>query len=258
MAEKKAKADSANKEAHGNYQKSLEKILDGVTKDYYTGLVDINRHQIAVARAYLWVAVVLIGAYIAAFDRYNSDVISTKYALVVGVIALVLACVGFGICLYSMPVRKGYMAIPKRGWGEFTHEAYGYLSDGVVEAYARFLTYHISRIDDAYAHNFKTNQARARSLRMASWVLMASFFVSSANAIYVVSDRLYSYNGGVIKMAQDDSGKPSASTQEQPKLNVPVPPPSADIGTGGKLQTNSEQPSGSRTIYVTNSEDKKK
>ena len=258
VAEKKAKEDSAKKEAYGSYQKSLEKILDGVAKDYYAGLVDINRHQIAVARAYLWVAVALIGAYIAAFDRYNSNVISTKYAFALGVVALVLACIGFGICLYSMPARRGYMAIPKQGWGEFSHEVYGYLSGGQAEAYSVFLTYHIARIDEAYAHNFKTNQARAKSLRITSWILIASFSVSSANAIYVVSDGIYSYNEGVMKMAQDDSSKPSASTQGQPQLSVPAPPPSANTGSGGRLQTNSEQPASSRTVFVTDSVDKKK
>lgn len=251
MAEKKAKADSAQKDAYGSYQKSLEKILDGVTKDYYTCLVDINRHQIAVARAYLWVAVALIGAYLAGFDRYKSNILSTEYAFILGAIALVLACIGFGICLYSMPARKGYMAIPKEGWGEFSREAYGYLSRSTEEAYSVFLTCHIARIDEAYAHNFKTNQARAITLRIASWMLIASFSVSSVNAVYVMSNDIYFHKKGVMEMPQDDNSKPSNSTSSQPQLKVPEPPPPANIGSGGRLQTNNEQPSDSRLVYTT-------
>lgn len=35
------------------YEKSLEKILATVEKDYWTQYVDINRHQVIVSRAYL-------------------------------------------------------------------------------------------------------------------------------------------------------------------------------------------------------------
>ncbi|MEJ2060630.1 MAG: hypothetical protein P8Y64_09115 [Gammaproteobacteria bacterium] len=102
------------------YAKSLEKVLDGVTKDYWTSYIDINRHQVAVGRTYLWVSAALVGIYAAGFKYFNIEIISSFILTVLGMLSLILAFLAFGICLYAIPARKGYKTIPIKGWGEFS------------------------------------------------------------------------------------------------------------------------------------------
>lgn len=45
------------------YEEALERILAIAGKDYWTQYVDINRHQVNVAKTYLWVSAALLGVY---------------------------------------------------------------------------------------------------------------------------------------------------------------------------------------------------
>lgn len=223
------------------YIKALEKILDGVTKDYWASYIDISRHQVNVGKTYLWVSAALIGSYVAAYEKFKDHLhLQDNYCFVVFIgFAFLLCCVAFGICLYAIPARKGYMAIPNKGWGEFSSEVYSYLEQDNPRIYAALLTSLISKIDHAYAHNFKTNQARAKLLRFTSWMLISSFIfaVFSTTSLLNISTNHNEENKVTDTSATNQSNTPSPTTSSTPstpiepkKLQVPKPPPSADIG----------------------------
>jgi len=240
---------------YDGYEKSLEKVLEGATKDYYSAYVDINRHQVTVGRAYLWVSAALIGVYATAFEKFGYFITSHSCSLVISAFAFILACVGFGICLYSIPARKGYMAIPQKGWGEFSKLAYNELSKPDSKVYGTFLTHLISRVDQAYAYNFKTNQKRAQLLRVTSWILISSFSLAIFASAVTIVDSVYSSQPKDVNNMSDDNqssntNQPSQQPEPAPQLKVPEPPPSADIGTGGIISTHSAEPIDSTNVVV--------
>jgi hypothetical protein len=233
------------------YAKSLEKVLDGVTKDYWTSYVDINRHQVAVGRTYLWVSAALIGVYTAGFEYFKTEIISNSMLAALGILTLILAFLAFGICLYAIPARKGYKTIPIKGWGEFSHEAYRLLNDKSEALYPTFLGDLISKIDTAFAFNFRTNQKRALLLRITSWLLIASFCTAVSAALGASFQKYQpTETTEVLEMAEENesnSNQPSGSeTQSGPA--VPVPPPTADIG--GTVYTHSEDPPANRQTFT--------
>ncbi len=103
------------------YEKSLEKALSLSEKDYWSQYVDVNRHQVNVAKTYLWVSVALVGAYVAVYDRYSGLVFGSACSITLAFLCFILALVAFafGLCLYAIPARKGYKSIPNQSWGEF-------------------------------------------------------------------------------------------------------------------------------------------
>lgn len=224
------------------YSKSLEKVLEGVTKDYWASYIDINRHQVAVGRTYLWVAVALIGIYTAGYEYIRLELSTNIQLVVLGIISFLLAFCSFGICLYAIPARKGYKTIPLKGWGEFSHDAYELLIEKKYVVYPAFLTHLISRIDMAFEFNFKTNQKRAHLLRITSWLLIASFCVALVTTVGAFSQKYNLQTQEVIKMPDEntsDSTQSSSSDTQSSSPAVPKPPPPADIG--GTVHTHSEE-----------------
>lgn len=216
------------------YTKSLEKILDGVTKDYWSSYVDINRHQVNVCKTYLWVSAALIGVYAAAYEKFQEQFVQNTCFITLGVFAFSLGALAFGICLYAIPARKGYKAIPDIGWGEFSNEAYELLKSNNQQVYATFLTSHISKVDHAYAYNFKTNQNRAWLLRFTSWLLVVSFIVAIFVASSISINTLINHSkpSEAITMSDDSTeNNTQSSTSTEPKLEVPKPPPPANTGS---------------------------
>jgi hypothetical protein len=172
MSKKKKEIVSFDYES---YSKSLEKTLDGATKDYYSSLHDVNNHQVSIAKTYLWVSVALLGVYSA---LYNSIIDHSKidiHFLVLGLFSYLSACTGFGVCLYSIPSRKGYCRIPQVNWEHLSLDAYSRLEEKTPNAYCDFLCQMIKLTNSAYEHNFKTNLKRAKLLRATSWILIFSF-----------------------------------------------------------------------------------
>lgn len=236
------------------YTESLEKILEGATKDYWTSYVDINRHQVNVGKTYLWVAAALIGIYAAAYEKFQDQFFLNSCFIVLGIIAFSLSALAFGICLYAIPARKGYKTIPDKGWGEFSNEAYEILKADSKQVYATFLTSHISKIDHAFAYNFKTNQNRAWLLRFTSWLLIISFAVAIFVASSVSINTLINHNtpSEVQTMSDDDTNTQSST---EPKLDVPKPPPPADTGSSS-VSTHSVDNAGSgESTFYTESKD---
>jgi len=230
---------------YDGYSKSLEKILDGVTKDYWVSYVDVNRHQVNIAKTYLWVSAAQLGVYAAAYKEFHSEIFGHSCFLVIGILAFSSCCIAFGICLYAIPSRKGYKLIPDIGWGEFSQEAYSYLDEGNARVYASLLTSLIAKIDNALQHNFHTNQVRASILRYTSWFLIFSFILAVFLAASLSVDNLLkiSAKNKVYEMSNEDStsqnnttSSSSATVTPTAKLQVPQPPPPANI-TGNSKST---------------------
>lgn len=244
------------------YEKSLEKILEGVTKDYYSSFLDINRHQVMVGRAYLWVSAALIGVYVAAYEKFSSVILANSCLFLFSLFALLAACVGFGICLYSIPARNGYKAIPIKGWGEFSRRAYDLLKDNRPKIYATFLTEQIDHVDKAYAHNFQTNSKRAKLLRVTSWILISSFLFALFSSTIAIIDSLNIPQQKVTTRMNNENEnndtQASSVPASSPQLLVPEPPPTADIGTGGIISTHSDQSVQSQRVFVTDNAIEKK
>ncbi len=234
------------------YIKSLEKILEGVTRDYWASYIDINRHQVNIGRAYLWVSIALIGVYAATYKYFHKDILETAILVILGAVSFILAFAAFGICLYAIPARKGYKAIPKKGWGEFSHQAYHLLKEGSKQVYATFLSQHISKIDYAFEYNFKTNQKRAKLLRFTSWLLIASFLfalVPTSIATIRHFNKSLKENKTMVEETKPTASEPNASEPE-PTLDVPEPPPPADIGDSG-INTHSQKPPNDANVFTT-------
>jgi hypothetical protein len=141
-------------------------------------------------------------------------------------------------------------AIPSKGWGEFSSKSYQLLKSGSDQVYGTFLQEHISKIDRAWAFNFKTNQARAKLLRMTSWLLIFSFVVAFFSVVVASTDYVLSNRIGELMQNENNGG-----TDEEPTLSIPEPPETADIGSDD-ISTHSADPTDSMT-FVTESDQSK-
>jgi hypothetical protein len=92
-----------------SYEKSLTNILEQAQKEFWTICVDFNRHQVIVGRNNLWVAVALIGAYIALYNKFHSPIDLLSIIGLIFCASFILAVIAFGLCLYGMPSRAGYI-----------------------------------------------------------------------------------------------------------------------------------------------------
>ena len=223
------------------YAKSLEKILDVVTNDYCASYIEFNRHQLIFSKTYLFVSSALLCGYAGVFHMFQFQLTGNSCLLLFGSIAFALGCFAFGICLYAIPARNGYRTIPNSGWGEFSSEAYKLLSENNQKVYASFLTSLISKIDKSFEHNFFTNQRRAKLLRFTSWLLVSSFsFAFFVFASAAIESLLTPKNlSEVISMTKDNVNNqtPAPAPASVPPLQVPVPPPSANIGGNASTHT---------------------
>lgn len=239
------------------YAASLKTVAEGVLKDYSIGVVDINRHQLNVARTYLWVAAAQLGAYTAAFDRYHKLISGSDFAIWFSLVSATFAALAFGVCLYAIPPRKGYRSIPDSGWGQFSRDAHGILKSLNPTVEATFLTGYIAKVDSAYAHNLKTNRSRARMLRRASWLLIASFSFALLTAATIAAKAYCSTSlEESLAMSEEDQGSSDTSTSQttEPELTVPEPPPPADTG-GSDVSTHSANPeTNTSRVFITDSE----
>lgn len=173
-----------------DYEKALEKVLEQVSKDYWIQYVDINRHQVAVARTYLWMSAAFIGTYFSSallvFEKQGG--ITPCFATTL-FFATVLAILALGVCLYALPARHGYKRIGQ-SWGTFSKFAYDALASQSPSLYRDTLTCLVDEFDSAAEHNLHTNLARARLLRLTSWLLIGSFALALVASIIILADYL--------------------------------------------------------------------
>jgi hypothetical protein len=235
---------------YDDYVKSLEKILAMLEKDYWVQYIDVNRHQVNVAKTYLWVAAALIGAYTALYSQYEIIFLSSGFCTFsIYAISILLAVIAFGTCLWAIPARKGYKPIPEISWGEFSKMAYNQLCEK-ENSYISVLTNLVDRVDSSNFYNIRTNIKRATLLRITSWILIASFsmfFLSGVTFSFSQLEFTTSLKSKQeVIMGKDDntSQKPDTSPQEQPADNKPnVPEPAGPIGTSPpNYTTHAEQP----------------
>jgi hypothetical protein len=168
------------------YQKTLERLVVMSEKEYYTQIVDINRHQVSVARILAWLAVVLTGFNAALFDwiyiKYvdfdNSVLVLTvcflplSFAMVTGALAFISA-------ILAIPAIGGYDILYSQSWAEHLNKAYGLLHEKSTAVYETALTDLISRLDIACSNGAITNGKRGAYLRTSSYATIAtSLFIA--------------------------------------------------------------------------------
>jgi len=216
----------------------------------------VNRHQIGVAKTYLWVAAALIGGYVTTYKLASINITCIPMdVIVMGILSIGSAIFAFGFCLYSIPGRSGYYKVADKNWGEFAEAAYTKLRQRDEHVYATVITGMLYKYDIAVDHNRTTNIKRAKLLSVTSWVLIFSFLLSIA----CISSYSYQYykkanpNYGDIEMSEKDNNEqPKISNKNlgltQPKVLKPEKPFVGGSGGSGdnvskQIMTEAKDPS---------------
>ncbi|MBM4968989.1 hypothetical protein HYO26_22375 [Vibrio parahaemolyticus] len=231
-----------------SYAKNLKLVVDLAEKDYWNQYTNINAYQVSVAKTYLWISAAMLGAFVTAYDRYSEFVLSSGFTLLLVIVSLISVVVAFGLCIYAIPARKGYRAIPDVSWGEFSQQSHNYLSEKQSNAHVYVLSNVVDKIDAATTHNIQTNQDRAKLLRITSWVLIASFGFAVITALTASLNHYIELHSTQKSEASMTTEKTSNNTQPQASRGPDVPKPAGPISaestsqtTGRILSTNSRQ-----------------
>ncbi|MCE9684006.1 hypothetical protein [Halomonas alkalisoli] len=238
------------------YEKSLERSLALTEKDYWSQYIDVNRHQVNVAKTYLWVAAALLGAYTTIVARYSYFFIGNVYVSIFGVVTILAAVFAFGICLYAIPARKGYKAIPDISWGEFPAYAHQSLSKKNRHVYIDLLTDINNKIDKANYHNVATNQKRANLLRKTSWVLVVSFsFALLTGASSLIATSIRNVTPSKEAVMPEDNETQSQPQNQGSESKPDVPTPAGPISGGNPdMSTHSQDIPTSSNVRITESD----
>lgn len=179
------------------YKNSLEKLVTMSEKEYYTQMVDINRHQVIVARNLLWLAIIIIGFNFTYADWIFSKVqidqsfFSTMIAsYFFTFIALISALLCFGWSVFSIPASGGYDLPYNKSWADYSKIAYEKLMAGSDEVYEHVLTSLHEKIDQACSRGHATNNSRGVKLRNASISIIVSA-ISSVIALFIFCFNYY-------------------------------------------------------------------
>lgn len=228
----------SNEFDYTSYEKSLEKILAMAEKDYWAQYIDVNRHQVNVAKTYLWVAAALLGSYVAFYEQYKETIWSTNHCTtIVMILSIISGVFAFGLCIYAIPARKGYKSIADPSWGEFSKKSYDLLKGKKENSYSCILTDIVNRVDSSTSYNVATNQKRAKLLRFTSWVLIASFGLALLSGASIAISKLEISITPTKKetIMTTEESKPTApsETPAAPTAETPnVPEPAGPIGSG--------------------------
>lgn len=163
------------------YSKTLEKLVTLAEKEYYVQMVDINRHQVVVSRAILWLLVVLIG-FDFAFVEWMHSKLSTSVelfsvmvaCLVIISFAITFGVVAFGFAIFSIPAIGGYSKLYENSWADYANNAYDRWESEEPFVYETEMTTLLGKIDSACSVVSKTNQNRGVKLRIASILAIIS------------------------------------------------------------------------------------
>ena len=179
------------------YSKALDKLVSMSEKEYYVHLVDINRHQVIVARSLLWLLIVVLGFDIGfiewSYEKVAEDenYLSTLTASYVFTGLSILSCVvGFIYSALAIPAFGGYAPLYEKSWGEYSNSAFEDLNKGSDSVYSNTLTDLLEKLDKACAVGSKTNQERGFKLRVSSIAIIVSL-VFSAIAFLIFSFNFY-------------------------------------------------------------------
>jgi len=179
------------------YEKALDKLVIMSEKEYYTHLVDINRHQVIVAKTLLWLLIVIIGADVAFVEwsygkveiTENRIPMLTPSFIFIG-LSLLSAVAGFAYSSLAIPAFGGYEPLYKSSWGEYSNNAFQDLHKGSHSVYANTLTDILNQLDQACSVGNATNASRGERLRKSSYLSVAAI-VLSAIAFIIFLSKLY-------------------------------------------------------------------
>jgi hypothetical protein len=145
----------------------------------------------------------------------------------------------FGICLYSIPARKGYLAIPEASWGEFSLKAFNLLNNKDDEIYIKTLTDLNNKVDKANHHNLETNNSRSKWLRLTFWILLISLITSILGGLTGIAD--FSIDLKINKMEHKMTN--NKSTSDIPAPAGPITSAPNQTTATPSASTTSNQPS---------------
>ncbi|GIC75345.1 hypothetical protein [Moritella sp. F3] len=157
------------------YSKTLDKLVTLAEKEYYVQMVDINRHQVVVSRAILWLLVVLIG-FDFAFVEWMHSKLSTNTelfsvmvsCLVIISLAIVSGVAAFGFAILSIPAIGGYSKLYENSWAEYANNAYTRWESEDQFVYETEMNTLLGKLDSACSIGSTTNHNRGIKLRIAS------------------------------------------------------------------------------------------
>lgn len=203
--------------SYDEYERALEKILDCALRDYWVQYVDINSHQVGVAKTYLWVSAALMGGYAGVVRLLGFENIDYSiFSIALGAIGGLLAVVAFGYCLYAIPERSGYRVIAPNIWGQYSLNAHSHLGKKDPNLYISTLSELIDNTDSGIYHNLNTNKKRASRLRITSWLLIGSFLTSSVAIGAVVSENYAVITSNTEATMSDENEQSGGSGNQEP------------------------------------------
>lgn len=161
------------------YQKTLERLVVMSEKEYYTQIVDINRHQVSVARILAWLAVVLIGFDIALFDWSYARVgqqpefmPTLTWCYLMFTLAFLSAGFAFVAAIMAIPALGDYAILYDKSWSEYAEKAYDSVQTQSRVVYETTLNDLLGKLDSACFQGATTNGKRGRYLRLSSCAVM--------------------------------------------------------------------------------------
>lgn len=172
------------------YSESLEKLVAMSEKEYYVHLVDINRHQVVVAKILLWLAVVLLGFDIALIDwSYNKvfesfdliKIITPCYIFLT--LSITTSVIAFSFAGLAIPAFGGYDLLYKNSWADYSNEAYDNFINKEDLVYVNTLNNLLSNLDLACSKGNLTNASRGAKLRTSSIFIIISAILSGCGFI---------------------------------------------------------------------------
>jgi hypothetical protein len=163
------------------YSKSLDKLVAMSEKEYYVHLVDINRHQLVVARTLLWLAVILIGFDIAIIEWAYTKV--SKLPALVPILtpcyfffifSIIFGVIAFAFSAIAIPAFGGYKPLYNNSWADYSNSAHEKLLSGQDSIYMKTLNDLLTNLDAACSKGNTTNALRGLKLRVSSILTILS------------------------------------------------------------------------------------
>lgn len=172
------------------YSRSLDKLVSMSEKEYYVHLVDINRHQVIVAKTLIWLSIVIIGSDVAVMEWAYSKSVNLPNLLpiltpcyIFIVLSILTGVVSFGFAVFAIPAFGGYKPLYDKSWAEYAAHAYEHFDKGSDSVYEITLNKLLTNLDLACSIGNETNASRGLKLRAASIGSIVSAFFAAIGFI---------------------------------------------------------------------------
>lgn len=174
-----------------DYTKSLDKLVTMAEKEYYVHLVDINRHQVTVAKTLLWLSIVFIGFNIAILEWAYAIASSAKEILPILTpcyffiaTSILASVVGFAFAVFSIPAFGGYRPLYCNSWADYPNKVTDNMEKPDAYIYLNILNELLTNLDKACDDGNATNGRRGLALRVSSILLIVSAILSLLGFIF--------------------------------------------------------------------------